>query len=153
MKTQELILEQTDKRIRKLAKISEENPPQGWIYTIRKALGMSMRQLGKIANITPQGIKDMEDREKNGNITIAAMEQLGKDMNMRFVYGYVPLEGSLQKKIDKQALAMAKKIVSRTSNSMTLEDQKVSPAMLKKSIKAKAQEIKQNKLKSLWEED
>jgi hypothetical protein len=95
----------------------------------------------------------MEDREKNGNITIAAMEQLGKDMNMRFVYGFVPLEGSLQKKIDKQALAMAKKIVSRTSNSMTLEDQKVSTAMLKKFIKAKALEIKQNKLKSLWEED
>jgi len=36
---------------------------------------------------------------------------------------------------------------------MTLEDQKVSPAMLKKSIKAKALEIKQNKLKSLWEND
>jgi len=151
MRTQELILEQTDKRIRKLAKISEENPPQGWIYTIRKALGMSLRQLGKIAKITPQGIKDMEDREKNGNITISAMEQLGKNLNMRFIYGFVPLEGSLQKKIDKQALAMAKKIVLRTSNTMTLEDQKVNPAMLKKSIKAKAQEIKQRNPKSLWE--
>ena len=151
MKTQELILAQTDKRIRKFAKITEGTPPKGWIYTLRTSLGMSMRQLGKIANITPQGIMDMESREKEGNITIAALEQFGKNLNMRLVYGFVPIEGSLQKKIDKQALSMAKKIISRTSNSMTLEDQKVNPAMLKKSIKAKAQEIKQKSLKSLWE--
>jgi len=34
---------------------------------------------------------------------------------------------------------------------MKLEDQSISQAMLKKSIKAKAQEIKQKNLKSLWE--
>ncbi len=151
MKTQELILAQTDKRLRKLAKISDCIPPQGWIYTIRTALGMSMRQLGNIANITPQGVKDIEDREKNGNITIAALVQMGQALNMRLVYGFVPNEGTLQKKIDKQALAVAMKIVTRTSNNMALEDQKVNAAMLKKSITAKAQEIKQKNLKSLWE--
>ena len=39
MKTQELILNQTDNRIRKIARINDENPPNGWIYTIRMALG------------------------------------------------------------------------------------------------------------------
>ena len=151
MKTQELILVQTDKRLRKFAKISDGIPPQGWIYTIRTALGMSLRQLGNIANITPQGVKDIEDREKNGNITIGALEQMGHALNMRLVYGFVPNEGTLQKKIDKQALAIAKKIVTRTSNNMALEDQKVNLAMLKKSITAKAQELKQKNLKSLWE--
>ncbi|MFZ4522157.1 MAG: mobile mystery protein A [Bacteroidales bacterium] len=151
MKTQELILIQTDNRLRKLAKISDSIPPQGWIYTIRTALGMSLRQLGNIASITPQGVKDIEVREKNGNITIAALEQMGQALNMRLVYGFVPKEGTLQKKIDKQALAVAKKIVTRTSNNMALEDQKVNAAMLKKSITAKAQEIKQKNLKSLWE--
>ena len=151
MKTQELILTQTDNRIRKFARITEGTPPKGWIYNIRTSLGMSMRQLGKIANITPQGVMDIESREKEGNITIAALEQLGKNLNMRLVYGFVPAEGTLQKKIDKQALALAKKIISRTSNTMTLEDQKVDQAMLTKSIKAKAQEIKQKNLKSIWE--
>ncbi|MDP4281334.1 MAG: XRE family transcriptional regulator [Bacteroidota bacterium] len=151
MKTQEVILIQADKRIQKFAKISEERPPQGWIYTLRNALGMSMRQLGKLAKITPQGIKDMEDREKNGNITIAALEQIGKALNMRLVYGFVPVEGSLKKKIDKKALDVAKKIVLRTSNSMMLENQKVRPTIIKKSITAKALEIKQKNLKSLWE--
>src|ERR1035437_631113 len=151
MKTQELILSQTDKRMRKIAKIKEDNPPNGWIYTIRMALGMSMRQLGKMATITPQGIKDIETREKSGNITLASLEQIGKHLNMRLVYGFVPMDGSLQKMIDKRAIVVAKQIVSRTSRSMTLEDQKVSPAILKKSIKAKSQEIKQENLKSLWE--
>ena len=151
MKTQELILAQTDKRILQLAKIAEEKPPTGWIYAIRMSLGMSMRQLGKIAKITPQGVMDIESREKDGNVTIAALEHLGKDLNMKFIYGFVPSEGSLQKKIDMQALATAKKIVMRTSYNMALEDQKVNPAMLKKSIIAKAQEIKQKNLKTLWE--
>ena len=151
MKTQELILAQTDRRIRKFARIIEERPPKGWVYALRTSLGMSMRQLGKIVNITPQGVMDIESREKEGNITIAALEQLGRHLNMKLIYGFVPLEGSLQKKIDNQAIAVAKKIISRTSNSMTLENQKVSPAMLSKLIKAKAKEIKQNNLKSLWE--
>jgi predicted DNA-binding mobile mystery protein A len=151
MKTQELILAQTDRRIKKFAKISEEKPPRGWIYAIRTALGMSMRQFGKMANITPQAVKDIEVREQTGNITVAALEQLGKKLNMRLVYGFVPLEGSLQKKIDIRSLIIAKKIVSTTSNNMSLENQKVSSAMLNKSVKAKAQEIKQKKLKILWE--
>ena len=151
MKTQELILIQTDKRIRKIAQIKDENPPNGWIYSIRMALGMSMRQLGKLAAITPQGVKDIETREKNGNITLASVDQIGKKLNMKLVYGFVPLDGSLQKMIDKRAIDIATKIVARTANTMKLEDQAVSQGMLKKSIKAKSQEIKQNNLKSLWE--
>lgn len=101
MKTQELILNQTDNRIRKIARINDENPPNGWIYTIRMALGMSLRQLGKMAKITPQGVKDIETREKNGNITIASLEQIGKQLNMKLVYGFIPFDGSLQRMIDK----------------------------------------------------
>lgn len=151
MKTQELILAQIDKRMRKFTRIKEENPPNGWIYSIRMALGMSMRQLGKMAGITSQGIKDMETREKNGNITLASLEQIGNHLNMKLVYGFVPQDGSLQKFIDKRALEVATKIVIKTDNSMKLEDQEVDSAMLKKSIRAKAQEIKQKNLKSLWE--
>jgi len=151
MKTQELILIQTDKRIRKIARIKDDSPPNGWIYSIRMALGMSMRQLGKLAEITPQGVKDIETREKNGNITLASLEQIGKKLNMKLVYGFVPLDGSLQKMIDKRAFELATKIVARTANTMKLEDQAVSQPMLKKSIKAKVQEIKQKNLKSLWE--
>ena len=151
MKTQELILIQTDKRIGKIAKIKDDSPPNGWIYAIRMALGMSMRQLGKLVEITPQGIKDIETREKNGNITLASLEQIGKKLNMKLVYGFVPLDGSLQKMIDKRAFEIATTIVARTASTMKLEDQAVSQKMLNKSIKAKAQEIKQKNLKLLWE--
>jgi predicted DNA-binding mobile mystery protein A len=152
MKTQQLILEQTEKRMRKIAKIKKDgNPPEGWVYTIRMALGMSMRQLGKMVNITPQAVKDIETREKNGNITLASLEKIGKHLNMKLMYGFVLLDGSLQKLIDKRALEVAKMIVTKTSDSMKLEDQMVSPAMLKKSIKAKALEIKQKSPWLLWE--
>jgi len=151
MKTQNTVLDETEKKLRKFARIKNANPSDGWIYTIRTALGMSMRQLGKMAKVTPQAIKDIETREKNGNITLAALEQIGKHLNLKLVYGFVPLDGSLKKMIDKRALDVAKKIITKTSNSMKLEDQTVSPANLKKSIKAKAKEIKEKNLKLLWE--
>lgn len=79
------------------------------------------------------------------------MEQIGKHLNMKLVYGFVPLDGSLKKMIDKRALDVANRIVTKTSNSMKLEDQTISPAILKKSIKAKAMELKEGNLKLLWE--
>jgi len=151
MKTQNAVFEQTEKKIRKYARIKDGTPPEGWIHTIRLALGMSMRQLGKMAKVTPQAIKDIETREKTGNITLASLEQLGKHLNLKLVYGFVPSDGSLKKIIDKQALKLAKRIVTKTSKSKKLKGQLISPAMLKKSIKLKAMEIKEKSPKLLWE--
>jgi len=95
------------------------------------------------------GQKELD--KQTGNITIRALEQLGRKMNMKLVYGFVPMEGSLQKKIDHKAISVAKKIVMKTSGNMSLEAQNVSSAMLKKAINEKAKELRQKKLKWLWE--
>jgi predicted DNA-binding mobile mystery protein A len=152
MNNQILILEQTDDKLKLFSNLRTISiPPQGWIFSIRKALKMSMRQLGEKLSITAQSIKDMEEREKTGSISINSLKKLAKSLNMKFVYGFIPETGSLEAMIEKRANEIAKEIVLRTSNSMRLEDQEVTKDRLEKSISEKTQEILNEMPKYLWD--
>ena len=152
MKKQILILEHVDKKISQLKKAEDlVIPPAGWIYSIRQALGMSMRQLGNRMGITPQSIKEIEEREKNGAITLKVLRQFGQALNLKLVYGFIPSEGSLENIIERRAWELAKEIVTRTSASMKLEDQENKPHRLKKALKEKAQEIKLQMPRHIWD--
>ena len=85
-------------------------PPIGWIKAIRNGIGMSMEQLGKKLSITKQGVMDIENREKEGAITIKSMQEIAKAIDMQFVYGFVPDAGSLDQMIEMRALEMATKL-------------------------------------------
>ncbi len=126
-------------------------PPTGWIKAIRTALGMSMQQLGRKLSITKQSIQDIENREKEGAITIKALSELGKALDMRLVYGFVPNDGSLDALIEKKAAQLAATIVLRTSNTMKLEDQENSRERIKKAIQEKTAELKNEMPKILWD--
>ena len=126
-------------------------PPTGWIKAIRTAIGMSMLQLGNKLCISKQGILDMEKREKDGSITIRSLKEIGRVLDMQLVYGFVPNVGSLDALIEKRATEIATKIVVRTSNTMKLEDQGNSKQRIEKAIKERAEEIKKEMPKILWD--
>jgi len=152
MKKQKLIMEQLDAKIFQLKKV--ENlviPSSGWVYSIRQALGMSMRQLGNRMGITPQSVKEIEEREQNETISIKVLRQFGKSLELKLIYGFIPQSGSLDEIIEKRAYELAKGIVNRTSISMKLEDQENNPLRIQKAVKEKAQEIKTEMPKYLWD--
>lgn len=125
-------------------------PPTGWLKAIRLALGMSSEQLGKKLSITRQGVQDIENREKEGSVTIKALREVANALDMELVYGFVPKDGSLDALIDRKATELAKQIVMRTSNTMKLEDQENSDERIKKAIEERATEIKNQMPKTLW---
>src|ERR1700678_2628112 len=98
-------------------------PPTGWIKAIRLSLGMSARQLGARLSITRQGVQEMEKREKTGALTIQSLREAAKALDMEFVYGFLPNDGTLTALIERRARELAKVIVGRASQSMRLEDQ------------------------------
>jgi len=152
MKRQKLILEQTDKKILLLKKVDGlVVPSMGWIYSIRQALGMTLRQLGNKLNITPQSVKEIEEREKNGTVSLKVLKQFGQALNLKLVYGFLPINGSLEEIIERRAYELAKEIVNRTSISMRLEDQENNPKRIQKAIKEKAGELKLEMPKYLWD--
>jgi len=152
MKTKKLIRQQLDNKIEKFHVLDRVViPPQGWIYSIRQGINMSLRQLGKKLSITPQSVKEIEEREKNGTISIKVLRRVAAALNMKFVYGFIPSEKTLEGMIEKRAEELARSIVERTSVQMGLEDQKNTTERIEKAIKEKAVEIKNDLPKILWD--
>lgn len=152
MKKNKLILQQIDTKINKFKSLEKiAIPGNGWIGAIRISLNMTLNQLGKRLSLARQNIKSMEDREIKGTVSLNVLKKFANAMNMKFVYGFIPNDGSLEKMIEKRANEIAKEIVGRTSVSMNLEDQKNSEARLNKAIKEKAEDIKRDMPKYLWD--
>jgi len=152
MNKQKLILEQIDNKIVQLKKIEDlAMPSSGWIYAIRQALGMTLRQLGNKMGITPQSVKEIEVREKNGTISLNVLQQFGKALGLKLIYGFIPSHASLDMIIEKRAEEIAREIVIRTSASMKLENQENSAKRIRKAISEKATEIKLEMPKYLWD--
>jgi predicted DNA-binding mobile mystery protein A len=126
-------------------------PPTGWIKAIRNAIGMSMLQLGNRLSITKQSVQDLESREKNGSVSIKALREAARALDMQLVYGFVPKDGSLEALIDRKAKELATQIVMRTNNSMKLEDQENTKQRIEKAIQERAVAIKNEMPKTLWD--
>ncbi len=125
-------------------------PPTGWIKAIRSSLGMSLEQLGKKLSVTKQAVAAMEQREKEGSLTIKSLREVAKALDMQLVYGLVPNDGSLEALIERKAKALATEIVLRTSNTMKLEDQENSRQRIEKAIEERTVVIKNEMPKTLW---
>jgi len=149
---QSLLIEQADRKLQPFKGLEAiVIPPKGWINTVRTALKMSLRQLGNRLNISPQSVKEIENREASGSLTIKSLREVGLALNLRLVYGFIPMDGSIEKIIENRACELAHEIIARTSQSMKLENQENKEERLKKAIEMKAGEIIANMPKYLWD--
>lgn len=147
-----LQIEQLEKKLQRMKELGDIfPPPKGWLFTIRNTLNISLKQLGKKLKITPQSVKEMEVREQNRSITLRSLSEAAEALDMRFVYGLVPKDDSLEKMIGKKAVKVARDIVLRTSHSMSLEDQENLPERIEKAIKDKAEQLKNEIPRYLWD--
>ncbi len=152
MKTNELIRQQLDRKIARFQGLDQVALlPRGWIYSIRQGINMSLRQLGKKLSITAQSVKEIEEREKNGTVSIKVLRQVAAALDMKFVYGFIPSDMTLEGMIEKRAEELARSIVERTSVQMELENQKNVPERIENAIKEKTAEIKKTVPRMLWD--
>lgn len=147
-----LMIEQLDKKLSKFAEIeSDIIPHSGWIKAIRTSLNISLLQFAKMLKKSSPTVKELEEREAEKNITLKKLAEVGDALNLRLVYGFVPRDGSLENFIEKRAYKIAEEIVMRTSHTMKLEDQENTGERLRKAIKDRAENIKNELPKYLWE--
>lgn len=150
---QNLMIEQLDKKFKSIQTVSNSMviPTNGWINTLRKTLNISLKQLGKKLNVSSQNINQFEQREKDGSISIQKLKDVADALDMNFVYTFIPKDGSLENLVEKRSKQVAKEIVMRTSHTMKLEDQENSEERIDKAIKDRAEKIKNELPKYLWD--
>jgi predicted DNA-binding mobile mystery protein A len=112
---------------------------------------MSLVQLAKRLNKTPVSVKEIEEREQSKTITLKKLIEVGEALDLRFVYGFVPKESSIEKMIEKRAQQVARELVMRTSHTMKLEDQENTEQRLQQAIRDRAALLKQEMPKHLWD--
>ena len=147
-----LLIEQLDQKLAHFKAAGMVLVPQkGWVHTIRTTLNMTRDQLGTKLDLTKGAIQKIEEREATGQITINKLKDVGNALNMKFVYGFIPKDGTIENLIHLKAEELARKIVLRTNQNMKLEDQGISEDKIEHSINDLANEIKREMRKSLWE--
>jgi predicted DNA-binding mobile mystery protein A len=130
---------------------SEIKPDNGWVNAIRVSIKMSLRQLGERLHITPQGVRDLEKREKEGAITINTLREVGRVLEMDLVYGFISRHNSLEDMIEERAREIAEEDVLKTRQAMQLDNSRKSENDIKKAIQQKTYEISSKMPSNLWD--
>jgi predicted DNA-binding mobile mystery protein A len=148
----QLLIEQLDQKLENFKNSAMVLvPTKGWIYTIRTTLNMTRDQLGTKLEMTKGAIQKIEEREASGQITINKLRDVGQALDMKFVYGFVPNDGTIDNLISIKSEKLARRIVLRTNQNMKLEDQGIGDEKINKTIKDLAKEIKREVRKSIWD--
>ena len=127
-----------------------ERPSDGWVRSIRKAIGMSVIQLAQRIGVTQQAISQFEANELDYSTTLRTLRRVAEAMDCKLIYAIVPNQGSLEDIVKKQAYKKAKKIVEPVNHSMLLEDQGV--GNLQEKISETAEELANEPNSKLWDE-
>jgi len=99
-------------------------PSKGWIASVREALGLSLRQVGKKMRASGQAIQQFEQAEAEDRITLRALRRVAGTMGCELVYVLVPKSGSFAELAEHPARERAARDVKSVVHTMALEDQK-----------------------------
>lgn len=126
-------------------------PPEGWIRTIRKALGMTMSQLSKRLNVQQSRISEIEKSEPHDQLTLKTLRAVATALGCRFEYVFIP-EKPLEDILKEKALKIASEKIAYVSHHMDLENQSISEAEKMVQIQQLAEELLKTPQK-LWESE
>ncbi len=125
-------------------------PGDGWIATIRKALGMSGAALARRLGVTRARVSQAERAEREGGITLKAMDEFAAAMGCRFVYAIVPEAGRVEDIVSAQARRKAEALVARASGHMALERQALPAKKNRAEVERVARELMDDMPPAFW---
>ena len=126
-------------------------PKEGWIRTLRKALGMSSPQLAKRLVISKSQASQMERMEVEDRITLKQLRRVAGAFDCDLVYAIVPRK-PVEDMIDDRARLKAQQLVSKTDVQMKLEAQQLSNEQLQKQVAIEAERLAREMPRDLWED-
>lgn len=128
-----------------------KTPSEGWLMTVRKALGMSGAQLARRMGVTRARIGHAEQAELNGTITLNSMKSAAEAMGCRFVYAIVPA-GTVENVVSEQARKKATAIVGTASKHMALENQTLPKSKIEQEVARVTRDLTHEMPSDFWDD-
>ena len=125
-------------------------PRGGWVRAIRDALGMTQAQLAARMGLSRPAVQGLERAEAERRITLESLDRLARAMHCRVVYSLVLEGGSLDGLRERQAEALADKLLTPADHSMKLEAQGVSAGERERQRKLLADSLFRGTARGLW---
>ena len=111
-----------------------------------------MTELGRRLGVTRARVSQAERAEREGGITLKAMEDFAEAMGCRFVYAIVPPEGRVESLVAAQARRKAEALVARASAHMALERQALPEKKTRAEVERLARELMEDMPPDFWSE-
>ena len=148
-----LVMRQLDRKLGKLRSLlNTPVPRKGWVSEIRRALGMSLKQLGDRMHVSHSAVSQFERGEVSGTVSIATLQKAAAALGCEFTYAIVPRR-SLADVLRVQARTVAEQTFERAAHSMHLERQGVSAAETSKQLDELTEQLLRDRPRSLWDDD
>lgn len=112
------------RRERILSVIESMKVNPGWIKYMRSVLGMTLKDLANLTQLSLPTVAQIEKREAQGKVTLETLAKMAEAMECELVYAFVPKE-NLTDLIEKKAFEKATESLANADTHMSLEDQKV----------------------------
>lgn len=150
MKKNATLLKQLDQQLARLKKQSAYTPPkQGWVRTIRKAFGMTIKQLAKRLQVDPSRVVKIETSEIKGAVTLRTLQAVAKSFDCQFVYCFIP-NTTLEQTIATQAKQTATEHVKHIGQSLHLNTESIEATWLSDQIEDETKKLLQGSWKLVW---
>jgi len=127
-------------------------PPEGWLRTMRSAIGMSGAQLARHLGLSRAQVSQAEKNELAGVITLKTLKRMAEGMGCRVVYAVVP-EKTAGDLVAKRARERAKQLINKTNVHMALEQQSLDQEQLSFELERLERELIQEMPSDLWNDD
>lgn len=124
-------------------------PRDGWIREIRQALGMTTGQLAKRMGIPQPNVVALENREKEGRITLTSLKKAANALDCEVAYFLVPRKG-LEVTLRAQLRTLVQRRLSSVAHTMALENQSVSDEHLRRSLNESVEDLMMRPPRDLW---
>ena len=146
----QIIQDQYRSKINQLIDIKRiSRPKEGWIRTLRKALGMSSPQLAERLEVSKSQASQIERMEIEDRITLKQLRRVADALDCDLVYALVPRQ-SVENMIRDRARLKAEKLVRKTDVQMKLEAQQFSKEKLEEQIKFETERLVREMPRDLW---
>jgi len=126
-------------------------PPEGWLKTLRKSLGMSGAQLARLLGVTRAQIAQSERNELSGAITLRTMHTMAAAMGCRVVYAIVPA-GKVEDLLVKRVNDKARQVMDKVNTHMALEAQALNEERRAYELTRLEQELLRDMPSDLWDD-
>ncbi len=124
-------------------------PPEGWVRTMRKALGMTMAQLAKKMGVSQSRIHEIEIGEISNQVTLKTLRLTAEKLGCRLEYAFIP-EKPIEDLLKGKAQQIAQEKVAYVSHQMALENQSLSAEEVEEQTAHLVSELLETP-KKLWD--